>query len=120
MAAAQLTIHGNQNAGLFIFANDKFCLIGKDVEEDDEKTIAEVLDVPTYRVSIAGSSLLGVFVAGNNKGIIAPNIILDTEKEELMKICKQHDVKFTILNTTLTALGNVIACNNVAVDDYLD
>jgi translation initiation factor 6 (eIF-6) len=59
-------INGNPNIGLYGFCNDNFCLLGNEVPEKKFKEIEDVLKVKCHRISIAGTSLIGVFVAGNN------------------------------------------------------
>lgn len=94
--------NGINNIGLYGFANDKFALIGKEVPDDIAKDISKVLKVPVHKITIAGTSLIGVFVAGNNDKILVPAIIFDEEKEAL----REAEVDFEVFDTKLTCLGN--------------
>ncbi len=103
-----LRINGEANIGLMIYANDKFALVGKSTDEKTIKIIKDILKVPCYKVSIAGTHLIGVFLNGTETDVLVPEIIYDKELEELNKIGKEHDVKFHVLNSELTCLGNNI------------
>jgi len=92
--------------GLYGFANDKFCLIGRGFRKKIKK-MEEVLKVPCYEISILKSDLIGAFVNGNNDFLIVPELE-DNELKELSEICKKHDVKLIIFPTKLNALGNNI------------
>jgi len=94
--------NGIHNLGLYGFANDNFALIGKEIPEEISKQISEVLQVPVYRITIAGTSLIGVFVAGNNNKILVPEIIFPEEEEVL----KNLNIPYEVFKTKLTCLGN--------------
>lgn len=100
--------NGMNNVGLYGFANDHFALIGKEISDDIAEEIAKTLKVPVHRITIAGTSLIGVFISGNNKKILVPSIIFDDEKESL----KELGIDFEILDTKLTCLGNNILCTD--------
>lgn len=107
-----LTLKGENNIGLLIYANDKFALVPKSTEEKDIAKIKDILKVPCYKVSIAGTPLIGVFLAGTNNKILVPEIIFTKELDELKKIGKEHDTEFIVFETELTCLGNNILISN--------
>ncbi len=100
--------NSNPNLGLYAFATDKYCLIGTEVPEKLLPEIEEVLDVPIIKISIAGTSLLGVFLNGNNKCLLVPKIAFPNELEEL----DRHKIKYKLIDTKLTCLGNNMICND--------
>lgn len=102
------SFNGNFNIGLFAYATDSFCLVGHGVLDKDIEIIGNTLKVPVHRVSIAGTSLIGVFVAGNSKTILIPEITYPEERHELERL----GINFEVLKTNLTALGNNILCND--------
>lgn len=104
----KFNINGNPNIGLFIYANDQYCLVGKTVQEKHLDSIKEALKVPVHRISIAGTSLLGAFLAGNDNCLLVPETAYDDELEVLKKL----KIKFEVINTRLTALGNNIVATN--------
>ena len=101
--------NSNPNIGLYGYANDKYCLLGSDVAEKMIPKIEEALNVKAIRLTIAGTSLLGVFLVGNNKCLLVPHIAFPQELEILDK----HKIKYKVINTKFTCLGNNIICNDV-------
>ena len=99
-------LNSNPNVGLYGYATDKYCLLGTEVPEEICSEISEVLDVPIIRMNIAGTSLLGVFLSGNNNCLLVPKIAFPNELEILDK----HKIKYRIIDTKLTCLGNNIIC----------
>ncbi|MEM0231434.1 MAG: translation initiation factor IF-6 [Candidatus Woesearchaeota archaeon] len=117
MKIAKMSFYGNPNIGLYAYANDRFCLLGRDVPRQYEEQIAKYLGVPVYRINIAGTSLIGALIAGNEHCILVPKIAFEEELRELTKL----GINFKVFDSDLTALGNNIACNNrgaVVSDEY--
>jgi translation initiation factor 6 len=104
MHALVTDFDGMVNVGLYAFANDKFVLLGREVPEKLEEQLKEVFKVPIHRITLAGTSLIGVFVAGNNHQIIIPGITFEHEREALHKL----GIDFKVFDTKLTGLGNNI------------
>lgn len=111
MNVAIMDLNGNSNIGLYMFVNDKFLLLGEEVPESFDETLKKVFEVPIHRISIAGTSLIGVFVAGNNEKIIIPHIVFDEETDVLTKL----GIDFEVIETRLTCLGNNLFVSNNAI-----
>lgn len=94
--------NSNPNVGLYGYATDKYCLIGREVPEKLHRQIGEVLNVKLITMTIAGTSLLGVFLNGNNKVLLIPSIVFPQELEILDK----HKIKYKIVESKFTCLGN--------------
>ncbi|MBU0461418.1 MAG: translation initiation factor IF-6 [Nanoarchaeota archaeon] len=101
-------VHGNPNVGLCGFATDEYCLIGAEFTKEQADEMEKVLKVPVHRISMCGTSLIGVFVAGNSKCLIVPSIAFDYE----LRVLEELKIKYEVLDTKLTALGNNILCND--------
>lgn len=114
MRAFRTNIDGNPNIGLYAFCNNRICLAGKRFRKAQVRKMEEVLGVRVERISIAGTDLIGVFVAGNNRCILVPDLIFPEELEKLQKIRQDYDDSFEIkvVPTKLTALGNNILAND--------
>ena len=106
MKLLQTDFNKNPNIGLYAYTTDKYCLIGKDLTDSLLKELETVLQVPVYRVSIAGTNLIGAFCSGNNKKLLIPKMCFNDELERL----KELKIKFSVVDTELTALGNNILC----------
>ncbi len=108
---ALMEFESNPNIGLYIFANNKLCLVGKDLEEKRKKEIENTLQVPVYNISILGTELAGVFICGNDDFILIPDCY-DYEEEELKEICKKHDIELKKISSKINTLGN-----NICISD---
>ncbi|MEM0093206.1 MAG: translation initiation factor IF-6 [Thermofilum sp.] len=109
MSVELAAVFGSPNIGVYIYANNKIALLPPDAPEKLEKQVREVLGVETFRVSVAGSRLLGVFIAGNDSGIILPRVARDEEVELLKSIAGQAGLNVTVLKEVReTGLGNLV------------
>ncbi len=104
MHALVTNFNGISNLGLYAFVNDKFLLLGRDAPSDIDAELEKVFKVPVHRITLAGTSLIGVFVAGNDHKILIPGITFEHEREAL----KELNIDFEVLDTKLTGLGNNI------------
>lgn len=112
-----VNFNSNPNVGLYGFATDKYCLIGGEVPEKFYSKIGEVLGVKVIPLTIAGTSLLGVFLNGNNKILLVPSIVFPQELEVLNK----NKIKYAIIDTKYTCLGNNLIITDkagIASNDY--
>lgn len=110
MHVLKTNVNGNPNIGLYCFATDKFCLMGKEVPDFVAKQAEEALKVKVHKISICGTSLVGAFIAGNEDSILLPDLAFEKELKQLEKL----NIPYNVLNTDLTALGNNILCNGVS------
>jgi len=108
MRVFKTNFSGNPNIGLYAFCNNNYCLVSRVVPIRQIKKIEQVLGVPVIRMSVAGTSLLGVFLSGNDNCLLVPDLIFDDE----IKILENNNINYRIIHTKLTALGNNICCNN--------
>ncbi len=97
---------GNTNIGLYAFATDTYCVLGPEAE-NLKPQLEAVLNVPVVVTTIAGTSLAGVFLAGNAQTLLIPDIAFEHE----IKALKQAGVSVQSVSTTHTALGNNIVAN---------
>ncbi|MBI5393437.1 translation initiation factor IF-6 [Candidatus Woesearchaeota archaeon] len=107
MHVIKTSYNGDPNIGLMVFANDKFCLVGSLATDKLVKELHQVFQVPVHRITLCGTDLIGVFCVGNNHMILLPSIVFDYELE----ILDELKIKYTIIDSRLTALGNDILCN---------
>lgn len=106
----QTSFHQDPNVGLHGFANDKFCLLASHTPHEHVKNVEKVLNVPVHLLNICGTSLVGAFIAGNNKCILLPQIVFDSELHKLDNL----NIPYHILKTDYTALGNNMIANDNA------
>ncbi|MBU1976083.1 MAG: translation initiation factor IF-6 [Nanoarchaeota archaeon] len=108
MHVTKASIHGNPNVGLYGFCTEKYVLVGPEVPKDMHKTYEEIFQKPVKVLTIAGTSLLGVFLNGNKKCLLVPNIAYDYELEALDKL----EIEYQVIESRLTCLGNNILTND--------
>jgi translation initiation factor 6 len=104
-----LDFYGDFNVGMWGMPTEKFCLVGTFADEKAVKAVEECLKVPVIKISVANTSLVGIFVTGNSNGILLPHIVSDHERKNIEKLV---DCKVAVLKTDYTALGNLILAND--------
>lgn len=74
-----------------------------------ESELADV--IPVVHASIAGTRVIGRLTAGNRHGLLVPNTTSDQELQHLRNALPDS-VAIQRVEERLSALGNVIACND--------
>lgn len=110
-----LSFHGDPNIGLHGMATDKYCIVGKCVTDKQVKDLEETLKVPVFRLTIYGTDLAGLFLAGNSSVLLAPKIIFENELKILKSTMEKINVKVFLIDTNHTAFGNNILMNDKTV-----
>lgn len=67
--------------------------------------------IPVIHTSIAGCRIIGRLAVGNRHGLLVPNSTTDVELQHLRNSLPDN-VKLQRVEERLSALGNVIACND--------
>ena len=106
-----MEFEGDANIGLYMFANDKFCILGKQISQSKKKEIEKVLKVPVYNASVIGTELIGVFVSGNKDYVLIPDMY-DYEMEIFEEITTKHNIKLILIKNTINTYGNNICFGN--------
>ncbi len=114
------------NVGLYGFATDKYCLIGKAISEPTpsndaqsasirqksthsiDKKLKDALNVPIIKTTALDTHLVKIFIAGNSSGLIVPSVLEEFELDYL----RQKFGKILIIDDRCTALGNLILMND--------
>ncbi|BAB66436.1 MULTISPECIES: translation initiation factor IF-6 [Sulfurisphaera] len=110
MIIDKLTIFGTDNIGIYIFTNDKYTIVPKNLDVETIQKIQETFKTEIIQTTIAKSFLIGIFVAGNNNVILLPRNVDDEEVKKIKDIAR--DVRVEILDIRPTALGNIILTNS--------
>ena len=107
MHVAKLNINGNPNIGLYGYCADKICILGERLTKNAEKEVREALQAELHHLTIAGTPMPGVFLAGNSNALLVPGIAFDNEVKALKKL----KLPVTVFDTHLTCLGNNLIAN---------
>lgn len=94
--------------GAFAVATDALLMVPDNFGKIPEKNFSKALGVSVVRVSICQSPLIGVFVAGNQHGVIVPDLFGVDEEEFQERI----EIKTVRIPGKYTALGNQVLAND--------
>ena len=97
-----IDINGNSNVGLYAYATDEYCLLGKGLADEVMDAFKRAFDVPIYEINIGGSQQIGAYLNGNSKCLLVPSLVTQHEIDTLNEL----GIKFEIVETVNTALGN--------------
>jgi translation initiation factor 6 (eIF-6) len=118
---ALLDFEGNPNIGLYMFVNNKFCLIGCDIDDKRKKEIENTLEVDVFKITALGTELLGVFFTGDDNIIAVPEIF-DYELDKLKQICDKYNVELVVVKSKINTLGNNLCFgkNKIIINEKFD
>jgi translation initiation factor 6 len=102
-------IYRSANIGIFLRANEKFCLVPSGVPSTKLDKIEGLLRTKAIPSSIAGSRLLGPLSAANSKGIILSRL---SDDEEVKSLSEFSGLNVMRLESRFTSVGNLIAAND--------
>ncbi|MFP4523352.1 MAG: hypothetical protein ACLFNM_02280 [Candidatus Woesearchaeota archaeon] len=119
MHVAKIHIQGNSLVGLYIVPTNDVVLVGQEVPQSLDATLEEVFGAPVVRFTVAGASLIGIFLATDGETLLVPNILFAHEKE----ILKKQNIPFMEIDTLHTCLGNNLIFHKnglILMPDYED
>ncbi|KAJ1801126.1 Eukaryotic translation initiation factor 6 [Coemansia sp. RSA 2399] len=99
--------------GVFSKLTNSYCLVAIGGSENFYSVFESELGdvVPVVHASIAGTRIIGRLTAGNRRGLLVPNTTTDQELQHLRNSLPDS-VAIQRVEERLSALGNVIACND--------
>ncbi len=114
----KLSIWGNPNIGIYVYANNRIIIAPPSIEKKAIDIIADTLRVDNIiYTTISGMNIVGVLVAGNDKGLLLPRTI---RSDEYNVIKKEFDGNIGILKSIYNAVGNMVACNNYGAVTHIE
>jgi translation initiation factor 6 len=108
MHVLKTDFNGNPNVGLYGYCSNEYCILGTEVPKKKAVQIEKVLKVPVHQMTMCGTSLIGVFLAGNSSTLLVPEIAFDYELKKLDRL----EINYKVIKARLTALGNNLLCND--------
>lgn len=111
--AVRAQFENNNEIGVFAKLTNAYCLVAIGGSENFYSVFeGELTDtIPVIHTSIAGCRIIGRLTVGNKHGILVPNTTTDQELQHLRNSLPDA-VKIQRIEERLSALGNVIACND--------
>lgn len=111
--AVRAQFENNNEVGVFSKLTNAYCLVGIGGSENFYSVFeGELADViPVVHTSIAGCRIIGRLTVGNRNGLLVPNTTTDQELQHIRNSLPD-EVKIQRVEERLSALGNVVACND--------
>jgi len=103
----------SEEIGVFALLTNAYCLVGMKNSQNHftvlENELAE--KIPVVHTSIAGCRTVGRMCVGNRHGLLVPTICTDHEMQHI-RSSLPDEVSIVRVEERLSALGNVVACND--------
>lgn len=111
--AVRAQFESSSEVGVFSRLTNSYCLIAMGSSENFYSVLEAELSkhIPVIHSTIGGTRIVGRVTAGNRHGLLVPSITTDQEVLHLRNNLPAH-VKVSKVEERMSALGNVIACND--------
>ncbi|KAF3907317.1 hypothetical protein ABW21_db0207507 [Orbilia brochopaga] len=111
--AVRAQFENSNEVGVFATLTNSYALVAIGGSENFYSVFeAELADViPVVHTTIAGTRIVGRLTAGNRQGLLLPTSTTDQELQHLRNALPDT-VKIQRIEERLSALGNVICCND--------
>merc|ERR1712230_236529 len=112
--AVRCRYENSSDIGVFAKLTNSYCLASMSIGSTNFYSVfeAELGDVvPVVQTSIGGTRVIGRLVAGNRHGLLVPSSTTDQELQHLRNSLPDA-VAVQRVEERLSALGNIIACND--------
>jgi translation initiation factor 6 len=113
MAVVRTSFENNNEIGVFSKLTNSYALVAIGGSANFYSTFESELNdvIPIVYTSINGCRILGRMTVGNRHGLLVPQSTTDQELQQLRNSLPDS-VKIQRVEERLSALGNVIACND--------
>jgi translation initiation factor 6 len=111
--ALRTQFENSSEVGVFARLTNSYCLVALQGSENFYSAFETELgnQIPVIHASIGGTRIVGRVCVGNKHGLLVPSITTDNELQHLRNSLPDG-VKVERVEERLSALGNVIACND--------
>jgi len=111
--AFRVQFEGNNEVGVFAKLTNAYCMVAIGGSENFYSIFESELSeaIPVIHASIGGCRIIGRLTVGNKNGLLVPNTTTDQELQHLRNSLPDS-VRIQRVEERLSALGNVIACND--------
>eukprot|EP01055_Gregarina_sp_Pseudo9_P002520 Gregarina_sp_Pseudo_9__2519@NODE_2795_length_871_cov_83_305288_g2558_i0_p1_GENE_NODE_2795_length_871_cov_83_305288_g2558_i0NODE_2795_length_871_cov_83_305288_g2558_i0_p1_ORF_typecomplete_len232_score73_58eIF6/PF01912_18/8e91_NODE_2795_length_871_cov_83_305288_g2558_i0108803 len=119
--ALRTRCESSSEIGVFARLTNNYCLVTSGANANFYSTFeAECAEhIPVIRTTIAGAKVVGSCTVGNRKGLLVPATTTDQEMTHLRNSLPDT-VRIQRVEERLSALGNVIACNDYVGIVHMD
>ncbi|XP_014233838.2 eukaryotic translation initiation factor 6-like [Trichogramma pretiosum] len=111
--AVRVQFENNNEVGVFAKLTNTYCLVAIGGSENFYSTFEAELDeaIPVIHTSLAGCRIIGRMCVANRNGLLVPDTTTDSELQNL-RYSLPDSVRVRRVEDRLSALGNVISCND--------
>lgn len=111
--AVRARYENSNEIGVYAKLTNTYCMVGVGGSENFYSVFeGELSDtIPVFHASIADSAIVGRLSVGNRKGMLLPNSTTDQELQHIRNSLPDG-ISLQRVEERLSALGNVIACND--------
>ncbi|KAJ2081000.1 Eukaryotic translation initiation factor 6 [Coemansia sp. RSA 988] len=111
--AVRAQFESSNEIGVFSKLTNSYCLVALGGSENFYSVFESELGdvIPVVHTSIGGTRIIGRLTAGNRRGLLVPNSTTDQELQHIRNSLPDS-VAIQRIEERLSALGNVIACND--------
>ncbi|CAF0875059.1 unnamed protein product [Didymodactylos carnosus] len=111
--AVRTQFESSNDIGVFARLTNSYCLVGVGGSENFYSTFESELNdhIPVIHASIADCRIVGRLTIGNRHGLLVPSSTTDQELQHIRNSLPDT-VRLRRCEERLSALGNVIACND--------
>ncbi|CAF1552129.1 unnamed protein product, partial [Didymodactylos carnosus] len=111
--AVRTQFQSSNDIGVFSRLTNSYCLVGIGGSENFYSTFESELSdhIPVIHTSIADTRVVGRLTIGNRHGLLVPSSTTDQELQHIRNSLPDP-VRLRRCEERLSALGNVIACND--------
>jgi len=111
--AVRAKYENSNEIGVYSKLTNTYCMVGVGGSENFYSVFeGEIADViPVFHASIADTAIVGRLTVGNRHGLLVPSTTTDQELQHIRNSLPDQ-VKLQRVEERLSALGNVIACND--------
>ena len=111
--ATRTSFENSHDIGAYAKLTNAYCLVAVGGSENFYSTFeSELADIiPVVHCTIAGTRIIGRLIVGNKNGLLVPSNTTDQELQHLRNALPDH-VKIQRIEERLSALGNIIVCND--------
>ncbi|XP_074644687.1 eukaryotic translation initiation factor 6-like [Tubulanus polymorphus] len=120
--AVRVQFEGNGEVGVFSKLTNAYCLVGIGGSANFYSTFESELEaskIPVVHTAIGGCRIIGRLCVGNRNGLLVPSSTTDQELQHLRNSLPDA-VEIRRVEERLSALGNVISCNDYVALAHID
>jgi translation initiation factor 6 len=114
MDAAKCRIRGSDYTGVFCTASERLVLAPLNLARRERDILSATLHAEVLEISLAESSLIGLFARANSNGIVLSNLVSEEEVRALR--ARAGGLNVEVLRSDINAIGgNILANDRIAI-----